>query len=142
MLLRTFGAYIDDSPELFLPLVPYFTQQLVLSGAVLWEQDDLADGLYLIESGSLRATYSYLDHRELVQETMVAGTVAGDLSTLSDTKRNATVIAERDCVLWKLDTDALSRLEEDLPRVARRFTRLVLKGERLRVVQMDLANKE
>lgn len=60
---------------------------------------------------------------------MVAGTVAGDLSTLSETRRNATTVAERDCVLWKLDRKALGRLEKEEPETARRFVRIVLKGE-------------
>jgi SulP family sulfate permease len=60
---------------------------------------------------------------------MVAGTVAGDLSMLSGTPRNATVIAERDCVLWKLDEGGLVRLHGEAPGVARKFTAIVLKGE-------------
>lgn len=84
--------------------------------------------MFLIESGSLRATYAYDDHTELVQETMVAGTVAGDLSMLSDTQRNATVVAERDAQLWKMDQAQLEQLEKDKPEVARAFVKIVLKG--------------
>ena len=62
---------------------------------------------------------------------MVAGTIAGDLSTLSGTCRNATTVAERDCVLWKMDLEGLEELEKDHPEVARRFTRIVLKGKSL-----------
>jgi SulP family sulfate permease len=109
--------------------VPYFTQVPISAGQTLWRQGDHADGLYLIEVGSLRATYSFDDHRRLVQETMVAGTVAGDLSTLSDTQRNATVVAERDGVLWKLEMDALGKLGREKPEVARDFIHIVLKGE-------------
>jgi SulP family sulfate permease len=60
---------------------------------------------------------------------MVAGTIAGDLSTLSNTTRNATTVAERDCVLWKMDLEALERLEKEHPATASRFTRIVLKGK-------------
>jgi SulP family sulfate permease len=62
---------------------------------------------------------------------MVAGTIAGDLSTLSGTSRNATTVAERDCVLWKMDSIGLEDLEKDHPEVARWFTKIVLKGESL-----------
>ncbi|OCF60397.1 vacuolar protein [Kwoniella mangroviensis CBS 10435] len=109
-------------------LVPFFKREQILSGDTLWTQNDLADGLYLIESGCLRATYAYDDHTNLVQETMVAGTIAGDLSTLSEMKRNCTVVAERDCVLWKMDVDSLSKLENENTEVARKFIKIVLKA--------------
>ena len=119
----------DDSYDFLSDLAPYFTRINVSSNTILWRQSDPADGLYIIEFGSLRATYSYDNHTREVQETMVAGTIAGDLSTLSNTTRNATTVAERDCVLWKLDLEALERLEKEHPATARRFTRIVLKGE-------------
>ena len=59
----------------------------------------------------------------------MAGTIAGDLSTLSGTIRNATVVAERECVLWKMNTEGLERLEREKQAVAQRFIRIVLKGE-------------
>ncbi|ORY32605.1 sulfate transporter family-domain-containing protein [Naematelia encephala] len=128
LLMQTFGAYATpDDIDFFRKLVPYFKQVIVSANEVLWYQKDPADGLYLIESGSLRATYAYDDHRELVQETMVAGTIAGDLSTLSETERNATVVAERECVLWKLDKDGLAKLEKESADAAWRFIKIVLK---------------
>jgi hypothetical protein len=62
--------------------------------------------MYLIESGMLRASYLFLDQSHSICESMVAGTTAGELTFLSRTKRNATVVAERDSVLWKLDVEA------------------------------------
>ena len=89
--------------------------------------------MYLIESGSLRATYTYGDHGKTISETMVAGTIAGDLSTLSDTRRNATVVAERVCALWMLGKDELDRMERDDPALAMKFIQVVLKGKRARL---------
>ena len=104
-------------------------QVIASPGQTLWEQYAQPDGLYLIESGSLRATYAFEDYPRLVSETMVAGTIAGELSTLSDTSRNATAVAERECVLWKLDQAALEKLQDTQPDVARRFVKILLKGE-------------
>jgi SulP family sulfate permease len=141
LLLQTLGPYLanmtstlslpslsDESYDFLSDLAPFFTRIEVSSNTVLWRQSDSPDGLYLIEHGSLRATYSYDNHTREVQETMVAGTIAGDLSTLSNTARNATTVAERDCVLWRMDIEALERLEKEHPATARRFTRIVLKG--------------
>ena len=66
--------------------------------------------MYLLESGILRATYD-LEHGVLI-ETIVAGTVCGELPFLSETKRSARVSAERDCVAWKLDRDSWCQMQE------------------------------
>jgi SulP family sulfate permease len=51
----------------------------------------------------LRANYVFIDRAHSIVESMVAGTIAGEMSFLSRNRRNATVVAERDSVLWKLD---------------------------------------
>lgn len=129
LLVQTLGSYTEHPLDFFRTLSNYFTRVEVVAGTVLWSQHERADGLYLIESGSLRATYAYENYPRMIQETMVAGTIAGDLSTLSDTVRNATVVVERDCRLWKMDQDALDRLESEHSDVARSFIKIVLKGE-------------
>lgn len=60
---------------------------------------------------------------------MVPGTLAGELSALAGLPRNATVVVERQAVLWKLSIGNLRRLEKDNPTLATTFMQLVLKGE-------------
>jgi SulP family sulfate permease len=134
LLNQTFGSYllpdsVIDTQTFLTTIAPYFTQFPVSPNQILWRQNDSPDGLYMIEKGSLRATYAYDDRRELIQETMVAGTIAGDLSTLSETCRNCTVVSEGEGVLWKMDMEGLKRLEKQNPQVARLFIQVVLKGE-------------
>ena len=97
-------------------------------GFVLWKQDDPSDGLYIIESGVLRASYEFADHTQSIEESMVPGTLAGELSALSDLPRNATTVVERPAVLWKLSIDNLRRLQAEEPLLAAIFMQLVLKG--------------
>jgi len=111
-------------------LAPYLERSLVPEGVVLWEQDQASDGLYLIESGVLKASYKFAEHIPLVEESMVPGTLAGELSALTGLSRNATVVVERQAVLWKLSADSLRRLEVDDTALARTFVQLVLKGNR------------
>lgn len=58
----------------------------------------------------LRATYVFTDRAHSIVESMVAGTVAGEMSFLSRSKRNATVVAERDSVLWKMSIESHEEL--------------------------------
>lgn len=76
----------------------------------------------------LRAVYILSDGSHSISESMVAGTVAGELSFLSRTKRNTNVVAERDSILWKMDVDAHERMGKDLGwATARKFEETVLK---------------
>jgi hypothetical protein len=95
---------------------------------VLWEQDEPPDGLYIIESGILRAIYKFANYTPTIEESMVPGTLAGELSALSNSPRNATVVVERQAVLWKLSLQNLRRLELDNPALAGTFLQLILKG--------------
>lgn len=97
----------------------------------MWRQDDEPDGLYIIQSGVLRAVYHFADHTSAAEETMVAGTVAGELSALSGSTRNATCTVEREAVVWKLSVENLRKMETERPELANAFTKLALKGESL-----------
>lgn len=54
----------------------------------------------------LKASYSFLGDSHSISESMVSGTVAGEMTFLMRAKRNATVVAERDSVLWKMEVQA------------------------------------
>lgn len=129
-LVRAFSPYELIDRETYAPLIPYLTRMCIPAGTVLWKQDDPPDGLYIVEAGILRATYRFADPTPPMVESMVPGTIAGELSTLAGLERNATCVVERAAVLWKLSTENLERLEREQPELAGAFTRLILKGER------------
>jgi len=125
-MLKALSAYGSLDPRVFQPLIPCFTRVTVTEGEVLWTQGEPSDALYLIQSGVLRASYGFAASCG-IEESMVAGTLAGELSGVSGTSRNATVVVERDAILWRLGTDDLQRLEEKEPALARDFIRLIIK---------------
>ncbi|CAE6445014.1 unnamed protein product [Rhizoctonia solani] len=126
-LLKTFSSHTNDA-ELMNNLAEYFTRVELKAGDILWKQGDQPDGLYVIESGVLQANYDFAAHSAPVQESMTAGTLAGELSALSGSPRNTTVVAERASVAWKLATTEFERLEREQSDVAKAFVRLVLKS--------------
>lgn len=128
-LVRAFSSYGDVDRDRLRPLIPYLKRMSVPEGLVLWNQYDEADGLYLIESGVLRASYKFADHTPVIEESMVPGTLAGELSALAGLPRNATVVVERQAVLWKLTIANMRQLENDNPEMARTFVQMVLKGD-------------
>lgn len=140
-LIKAFSSYGDINREKLRPLVPYLERRSVPEGTILWEQNEDPDGLYIIESGVLRASYKFADHTPSVEESMVPGTLAGELSALAGLPRNATVVVERQAVLWKLTIRNLRRLEKDNPALATTFMQLVLKGDDSRFMNGFEANE-
>ncbi|CAK5278217.1 unnamed protein product [Mycena citricolor] len=130
-LMKAFSSYEDVSLEQLQPLLSYFERMSVPEGQVLWRQDDPADGIYLIQDGVLRASYRFSDHSEVIEESMVPGTLAGEMSALSNLPRNASVVVERPAILWKLSQENLQKLEEEQPALATKFTQLVLKAAKI-----------
>lgn len=127
-LVKAFSSYGPVDSHLFHPFESYFERLFVPTGHILWTQGDVSDGLYVIESGVLRASYGFANPAQHFEESMVAGTLAGELSALSDSARNATVTVEHCAILWKLSNENIRRLQLDEPELARTFIQLVLKG--------------
>lgn len=128
-LVKAFSSYGPVDRELFRPLTAYLERMSLAEGFVLWTQGDEPDGLYLIESGVLRAVYHFAAHTPDTEESMVAGTIAGELSALSESPRNATCVVERPAVVWKLSVANMRRVEVEHPELARTLMKLLLKGE-------------
>ncbi|KAF8883675.1 sulfate transporter family-domain-containing protein [Mucidula mucida] len=141
-LQRTFSSYTSEDLS---PLLPYLQRVCYPAGHTLWRQNDAADGLYIIEKGVLRALYVFKswgsgsgleaedddDGVPHIEESMVSGTLAGELTALSNMPRNTTMMVERDVVLWKLTRDALGRMQADEPAFARMFVEAVLKAAKI-----------
>lgn len=128
-LVKVFSSSGDVNREKLRLLVPYLERRAVPEGLVLWEQNQNPDGLYLIESGVLRASYRFAGYTPAVEESMVPGTLAGELSALARLPRDSTVIVERQAVLWKLSVESMQRLQNEDPTLATTFMQVVMKGE-------------
>lgn len=127
-LLKALSSYGDMDPDEFRPIETYFRRLAFPAGHILWRQGDSSDGLYVIEAGVLRATYEFANPSSRIEETMVAGTVAGELSGLSGSPRNATVTVEHAAVVWKMSADNLEAFQSEEIELSRTFLQLVLKG--------------
>lgn len=128
-LQRAFSSYGTLDRTLYRPLLTRLERRALPAGTTLFAQGDAPDGLYVVQAGVLRARYSFADFSQRIEECMVPGTLAGELSALSGEPRNATCLVERDAVLWRLSREALDELETEHPQLARTFTTMVLRGK-------------
>jgi len=127
-LMKTFSGYENDlSPGLFVPMLSYFKRIELSEGQILWRRGDPSDGMYVIATGLMRATYIW-DNSNSVSESMVAGTLAGEMTGLAGMPRNADMAAEKPSVLWRLSNEDWALFKKEQPTLAHRFVELVLKG--------------
>jgi SulP family sulfate permease len=129
LLLVTFSAYAgpDADEALFAELASYFRPMHAAEGETLWEQGDESDSLYLIEAGILNVRYDFEEGFEL-NERVLAGTLAGELTFLSCEPRNTTAHVELDCTLHRIDRASMKELEQKSPAVFGAFVQMLLRA--------------
>ncbi|KAH8927062.1 hypothetical protein BT69DRAFT_1238330 [Atractiella rhizophila] len=128
--LKPFARQLDQS--YFLRLIPYFQRVTIKRGDVLWNVNDEANSFYVIETGMLRAGYSFPTsntnqmHNKL-SETMLPGTLAGEFTFLSNIKRTVRVVAERDSVVWRMSRGDWDKLGTQAPEDQAILTQILLR---------------
>ncbi|CAG7973750.1 unnamed protein product [Penicillium salamii] len=125
LLLQTFQGLSSQNEDFWFPACAYFSCESYPAGTVLYHEGDAPRAFYLLESGMLRAGYDLPQGRYF--ELIVAGRPCGELPFFSDTRRTATVKAERDSVAWCLTGDQWKILQEKEPRIARELLTVSLK---------------
>lgn len=125
LILQTFHGLTPHNEDFWFRAVPYFTRKEFPAGTVLYERHYPANGFYLLQEGILRADYD--EPQGHYCESIVAGTTCGELPFFSDEERTATVVAERDCITWRMDRESWDKLQKKDPDLANEFLQIALK---------------
>ncbi|KAL2853752.1 sulfate transporter family-domain-containing protein [Aspergillus pseudoustus] len=125
LLLQTFQGLTSQNEDFWFPACPYFVRETYPTGTTLFQEGDVPNAFYLLESGMLRAEYELPQGRYF--ELIVAGRPCGELPFFSETRRTATVKAEQDCVTWSLNAENWKAFREREPDVARELLTVSLK---------------
>ncbi len=96
-------------------------------GALLFEQDEPSDALYLLRSGSLGAFRREGDGPARLIGIVSAGETVGEVGLMLDMPRNATARALRDSELLRLSRSAFEGLVERHPRAMLEMARHALR---------------
>ena len=94
------------------PLMPFedsFERQVLREGEVLFEEGDVGDNAYIIESGHIRISRRYDDGQDLILTHLVAGDLFGEIALVDNHPRSATATATADTELITLSRDAFLR---------------------------------
>lgn len=125
LILQSFQDLTEKTEDFWFRACPFFERKQYPKGTVLYHEGDSPNGFYMLEDGILRAEYHMPQGRYF--ESIVAGRPCGELPFFSETKRTATVTAERDCVAWQLGNDNWDKLQKQEPDIAQELLRVSLK---------------
>ncbi|KAJ3057146.1 hypothetical protein HK097_000074 [Rhizophlyctis rosea] len=97
-----------------------FERTEVPKGTVLWTNGEDAKELYVVETGELVLVIP--DQNELkVVETLLPGTMVGELEMFSERPRSCRLIANDDTVVWKLSKTTFDEMADENPRLMLKF---------------------
>ena len=114
--------------SLALHLLDYLEEVHLEPGERLIDQGEAADSMYFIENGRL-SVYLDMDMDERVRlRTLQRGSSVGEMGLYLHQPRVATVIAEEPSTIYHLDRRALSKMEQDEPRLAASFHAMMVRN--------------
>ena len=125
LLLQIFEDLSSKTEDFWHRATPFFERVTYQRGSTLFSFGDLPVGFYLLEEGLMRADY------ELPQgnfsELVVAGLPFGELPFFSETPRTATVVADKDSVVWLMNGGRWNEMQTQEPDVAQELLKISLK---------------
>ena len=123
-------------------LAPHGTARAFSKNAVIINEGDETDSLYILLSGRIKVFVSDEDGKEVVLSTMREGSYFGEL-VLDGGPRSASVMAVEQCRCFVIPMSELERLLERNPLFARHLIHLLIAKTRSLVKQVrDLALKD
>jgi CRP/FNR family transcriptional regulator len=122
-LLKAVSYFSDlDTAELNL-LAQSAIRRTYGAGQVVLIEGEPCAGLYIVESGWLKAVKIGLDGREQVLQMLRAGEVFNAISVFTDAPNQASVSALEMCVVWIIQREVLLQLMDVHPPLARRVVK-------------------
>jgi CRP/FNR family transcriptional regulator len=93
------------------------------AGQVILIEGEPCTGLYIVESGWLKAVKIGVDGREQVLQTLRPGDVFNAISVFTDAPNQATVAALETSEIWIIQREVLLRLMDEHPTLARQVVK-------------------
>ena len=102
-------------------LMRYLRRQQVAAGEVIARQGEPGNEMFFIESGLLSVQLEVAGQAPTRVRTATAGSVLGEIGAFLQTVRTASIVAERDSVIYRLSTDDMMVMQRENPALAAAF---------------------
>jgi NTE family protein len=121
------GSVLDGLPDVVRrALADRLRPRSLQGGEVLMREGDEADGLYILQTGRLRAVVGDGNDRRVLND-IGRGEVVGEAALLTDQPRSATVIALRDSELLHLSIESFEEVVAENPSFLRAVSAQVVR---------------
>lgn len=117
--LRSVPYFAELSSELIKPIAQSAIRRCYDPGQLVILEGEPAFGLYIVQAGWLKAVKIALDGREQTLQFLGPGEVFNAVSVFTDAPNPATVSALEESVLWVVPRQAMLRLLDAYPGLAR-----------------------
>jgi SulP family sulfate permease len=132
-ILRDFHPWRVDTST----LLQYMERVEVEKNHYLILQGDPSHELFFIESGKVKVIVELDNGRTMRIRTMGAGTVVGEIGLYLDQQRLASVVTEEPCTIYRLNADALHKMEQENTALAAAFHEFMVRVLAERVSQQN-----
>jgi sulfate permease, SulP family len=121
----------------FADLTPYLQRTEVPAGQVILRQGDASDDMLFLEAGVVTVLLELDTGQPVRLRKMGAGTVVGELGLYLRQNRAASVVTDEPAVFYRLSRASLSKMEENSPKTAAAFHRIMVRILAQRLVNTD-----
>ena len=106
-------------------LLPFFASEEKAAGETVFTEGDEGDGLYVVESGAVRATKVMPRGHKMIVAQFFTGDVFGEMALVTKAPRSADCIMDDGGKVWHLSLDSFDKLKKEEPRVHAAFVRSI-----------------
>ena len=124
MLIANLGLLSEDTLRELEEQYLWVTRE---GGEVLFKDGDPGDSAYFLVSGRLRAVRTEPSGKRHLLGDIKPGETVGEVAVLSDATRSATVVAARDSVLVRVESEQLRKWFVDYPHLSLKIAKLLIK---------------
>lgn len=104
----------------------YLTPVHLEKNAYLFYRNDQSVGLYMLSKGSLQIIIDNDTSKEIIVYTVLQGDIVGEMTLYDETARSATVIAQEDCLLYKINKSKFIELLMIYPSIAVNLSKILI----------------
>ncbi len=122
-ILKSVSYFSDVDAAALNPVAHSAIRRAYDAGQVVLIEGEPCAGLYVVESGWLKAVKIGLDGREQVLQTLKSGDVFNGISVFTDAPNQATVTALEASVVWLVPREVLLKLMDEHPALARKVVK-------------------
>jgi len=120
LILKAVSIFKDTPEHILADLAPLMEEEEFEQGSIIFKEGDIGDSMFIIHEGEVKIHKGGTDLAVLNEKE-----VFGELALLDAEVRSATVTANTDCVLFRIEQEPFYELIDNRPEVARGFIKIL-----------------